>query len=187
MRRTTWVSVGLGSVALLLSVSARAQCSMDTECKGERICEQGRCVDPPVPAPAALAAPPAPVVVAPVAPPALPPEEPAPPKMVRHSKGMMAGGIVMTALAPVALIVSGTAALSQSVCGWGDDSSYYGDRCDYDGVIYGSLVVGAVLLGVGIPLIVIGSKKEPESEHLSATVTPWATPSAAGLGVRVEL
>lgn len=104
--------------------------------------------------------------------------------MVRHSTGMMAGGIVMTSLAPIALLVSASAALSESFCHVGYDDAYR--NCDYDGVIYGSLLTGVVLLGVGIPMIVVGAKKEPESEH-SATVTPWVTPHAAGLGVRLAL
>lgn len=96
----------------------------------------------------------------------------------------------MTSLAPVALIVSGTAALSASFCTFDDDDTSgtsYRRRCNYDGIVYGSLLTSVVLLGVGIPLIVIGGKKEPESEHLSATVTPWATPSAAGIGLRLDL
>lgn len=182
MRQMFGASAVLGSLVFWVSVNAHAQCAMDTECKGDRICEEGRCVAPPTPEPAAA---PPPVVVAPPARATLPPESPGPVKMVRHSKGMMAGGIVMTALAPIAFIISGTAALSASFCGLGDNS--YRERCDYDGAIYGSLFTGVLLLGVGIPLIVVGAKMEPESGQVSATVTPWASPSAAGVGVRVEL
>jgi hypothetical protein len=51
------VSAGLGGLALLLAHSvAAAQCTMDTECKGDRVCEKGKCVSPaPAPAPAAAA------------------------------------------------------------------------------------------------------------------------------------
>jgi hypothetical protein len=38
-------------VAWLAGAPARADCTKDVECKGERICEQGRCVDPPRPPP----------------------------------------------------------------------------------------------------------------------------------------
>jgi len=185
---------------------ARAQCAMDTDCKGDRICEAGKCVQPAAPAAPSAVAPPAAAPgapagsagsPAPAAPPtagapsgavAAPAADSPPPKMVRHSTGMMAGGIVMTSLSPIALLVSATAAVSESVCDVSYDiDSGYRDRCDYDGVIYGSLLTGVVLLGVGIPLIVVGAKKEPESEHLTATVTPWATPNAAGIGVRFAM
>lgn len=115
--------------------------------------------------------------------------DPAPPKMVRHSTGMMVGGIVMVAIAPIALFVSAGAAVSGSFCrGSYDrsiDGSYY-DDCDNDGLIYGSLFVGAALLGAGIPMIIVGAKKEP-AKLPAATVAPWATSTAAGLGLRLAL
>ena len=199
----SWLGAGVGGAALLATSLARAQCAMDTDCKGDRICEAGKCVQPAAPSAVAppAAAPGAPAgsagSPAPAAPPtagapsgavAAPAADSPPPKMVRHSTGMMAGGIVMTSLSPIALLVSATAAVSESVCDVSYDiDSGYRDRCDYDGVIYGSLLTGVVLLGVGIPLIVVGAKKEPESEHLTATVTPWATPNAAGIGVRFAM
>jgi hypothetical protein len=206
----SWLGAGVGGAVLLATSLARAQCAMDTDCKGDRICEECKCVQPAAPsaaappasapgAPAGSAGAPAPGGAtpgagalfgtgAPSGAVAAPAAEPPPPKMVRHSTGMMAGGIVMTSLSPIALLVSATAAVSESVCDVSYDiDSGYRDRCDYDGVIYGSLLTGVVLLGVGIPLIVVGAKKEPESEHLTATVTPWATPNAAGIGVRFAM
>jgi hypothetical protein len=45
-----------------------------------------------------------------------------------------------------------------------------------------------VLLGVGIPLLVIGAKKEPVEEDVAkATITPWLTPNAAGVGLRIDM
>jgi len=38
--------------ALLFAQSASAQCTRDTECKRDRVCENGRCVDPPASPPA---------------------------------------------------------------------------------------------------------------------------------------
>jgi len=45
--------IGLVSVLATLSSSslARADCSKDSDCKGARVCEQGRCVSPPPAAP----------------------------------------------------------------------------------------------------------------------------------------
>jgi hypothetical protein len=108
--------------------------------------------------------------------------------MRRHSTGMMVGGIVMVSLTPVALLVSGVAAIGKGVCEVGDDDTF--STCDdaYNPTIYGALVSAAVLLGVGIPLLVIGAKKEPADDSgASATISPWATPSAAGVGLRIDL
>ncbi len=98
----------------------------------------------------------------------------------------MAGGIVMTALGPIALLISGTTALTSSFCSIDDEwSSSYSRDCNNDTLVYGSLLTGVVLIGVGIPLIVIGAKKEPERQQV--VVAPWATPTAGGVGVRFAL
>jgi hypothetical protein len=114
-------------------------------------------------------------------------------KRKRHSTGMMAGGIVMVAFVPVALLVSLVASAEKSVCGV-DDYNYdtnsytHGDCNGYDGTIYGSLVVAAVLAGVGIPLIIVGAKKEwVRDDGAKLKLTPWATAHSAGLGLRVEM
>ena len=111
--------------------------------------------------------------------------------MQRHSTGMMAGGIVMVSFVPVALLASLVANAQQSTCEVGNYYSYDGSRsgpgvnCErYDATIYGGLIGAAVLAGVGIPLIVIGGKKEPVG---TAQLTPWATPRGAGLGLRIDL
>jgi hypothetical protein len=60
-----------------------------------------------------------------------------------------------------------------------------GINCDrYDATIYGGLLSAAVLAGVGIPLIVIGGKKEPVG---TAQLAPWATPHGGGLKLRFDL
>ena len=200
----------LGGVSgyLLLTAVAQAQCSKDTDCKGERVCEQGACVTPsaalpPAPAPPADAAPATPVNGA--EPAGVTPKDPfgtsaapAPidtptevrPKMVRHSTGMMAGGIVMVSFVPIALLAAMVANLEQTACESGTyysagDVSSLGTNCGrFDVTIYGGLLSAAVLAGVGIPLIVIGGKKEPVG---TAQLTPWATPHGVGLGLRVDL
>lgn len=111
--------------------------------------------------------------------------------MQRHSAGMMAGGIVMVSFVPVALLAALVANSQQSSC---ENGYYYsldggasgrGVNCDrYDATIYGGLLSAAVLAGVGIPLIVIGGKKEPVG---TAQLAPWATPHGAGLGLRFNL
>jgi len=107
--------------------------------------------------------------------------------MVRHSKGMMVGGIVMTSLAPVAVAVASFAWLGEEFCNVDGDPAEPQQRCDYDSVIYGSLLTAAALVGAGVPLIVIGAKKEPEAPEATATITPWATRTAVGVGLRVSM
>jgi hypothetical protein len=105
--------------------------------------------------------------------------------MERHSTGMMVGGIVMLSLAPVAFLTAGIARLGKGFCDLDDD---YGCDSDYDPTIYGALLTGVVFVGAGIPLVVIGAKKEPvEEEVAKAIVTPWLTPSAAGVAVRIDM
>ena len=205
----------LGTVGVLLVASeAHAQCTKDTDCKGDRVCEGGACVAAPAapqPAPAPGAVVPAPaapapeVAAAPAAPapapaattlPAAPsPEEaPAPVQRRRHSTGMMAGGIVMVSFSPIALLVAAVANAEQTACELGSyrynstgDISTEGVGCDdYDATIYGGLISAAVLAGVGIPLIVIGGKKEPVNQ-IEARIAPWATPHAAGVGLRIDM
>jgi hypothetical protein len=191
---------GLFTGVSLLSVSSlsHAQCTKDTDCKGDRVCEAGSCVAPAAPLPVA---PPPPQATAPLpesepasrpdlvgaAPPPPPAREPDPPKMQRHSKGMMVGGIVMTSMAPVALFVAMIANLQQTACEGGElfsDRSFDDDCERYDKTIYGGLIVAAGLVGAGIPMIVIGGKKEPVG---TASISPWVTPQGGGVGLRVDL
>jgi hypothetical protein len=188
----------LGGLSCLAMTSlSQAQCSMDTECKGDRVCEEGTCVAPhptpatstaPVATPAASA--PAPVTSAPA--------EAAPPprstqvvdvRRKRHSTGMMAGGIVMVSFVPIALLAAWIADIQQNQCeiGYGlfASESTHGTNCDrYDPTIYGGLISAAVLLGAGVPMIIIGGKKEPAP---TAKLAPWASPQAAGLSLRLDL
>lgn len=77
---TTLLRCGLWVLGLAFAsqVSA-AGCEYDTQCKGDRICEAGICVNPPAAvAPTPVAASPAPVAAAPAEPakPAEPPRDP---------------------------------------------------------------------------------------------------------------
>jgi len=108
----------------------------------------------------------------------------------RHSTGMMAGGIVMVSFVPIALLAAWVADIEQGQC----EGNYYdfgtgqrtqGVNCDrFDPTIYGGLISAAVLLGVGVPLIIVGGKKEPLG---TAQITPWASPHAGGLALRLKL
>ena len=176
------------------------------------MCEAGACVTPALPpapaapagaeaAPAAPAAPAAAPSEAP--PPAQPPLAPAPTyqpapeeepvklKPRRHSTGMMVGGIVMVSFVPIALLVSLVANAEQASC---ESGGYYyssggtysvDSDCDkYDKSIYGGAIVAVALLGAGVPMIAIGAKREPAA---TARITPWASPQAAGLKLRLDL
>jgi len=193
-RRRRGLSTSIGILVSLCGARAHAQCMMDTDCKGDRICENGSCIAPAVVASpatsatapraaagaAAIPATASPgVSVAPAAPHAGPS-----PLLVRHSQGMMVGGIVMVGLAPVGLAVTTFALLSETLCGFGDNSTA---SCNADGYIYGGLLSAAVLTAVGVPLIVIGAHKEPASPADSATVLPWVGRQSAGLSLRFSL
>ena len=201
----------VGSCLLFASVS-RAQCSKDIDCKGDRVCEEGACVSrpaaelpPPPPAPPAVATPAAaaqaPAAVAAPAAAAPAPRYVAPaagdtsvarPVVTtqRHSTGMMAVGIVMVSFTPITLIAAMVASFQKADCENGDylreaSTSSYARNCDrYDTPLYTSLLGGAALLGVGLPLSVIGGKREPVG---TARLTPWASPHGGGLGLRVDL
>lgn len=171
------------------ATSAHAACGTDNDCKGDRICEDGACVDPPTsgqltlkgsageqPAPPASVPAPVPMV-----------SEAPPPKMVRHSTGMMVGGIVMVSLAPIAFLVAAAGSIGNSLCDIdsGGSSSTYSSCHDNDALITGSVIVGLGLVAGGIPMIVIGGHKEPAEPE--ARIQPWATRSAAGLALQLDL
>jgi hypothetical protein len=85
---------------------------------------------------------------------------------------MLVTGIVLTAMAPVGIWVAGVGLLLCTDKGFA--------RCDYQGMVYSGLGATAALLGVGIPLIVTGGRREP----VTARLMPWIRPDGGGLGVR---
>jgi hypothetical protein len=99
---------------------------------------------------------------------------------------MMAAGIVMMPLAIGALFVAASTAGHAGSCDSlsGNASS---QSCDKDRVTKGALFTAVALVAVGMPLIIIGAKKEPAKPKATATLTPWATPTAAGVGLRISL
>lgn len=107
--------------------------------------------------------------------------------MRRHSTGMMVGGIVMTSLSPIPLFVAMVGSIAKTSCESSSEIDVSGyrsasDCSGYEETVYGGLLVGAALLAVGIPMIVIGAKKVPV-----ATVNGFLTPHGGGLGLRVDL
>lgn len=183
-----WIALVLCSSGL-----ARAQCSKDTECKGERICEDGQCVAPPpgaAPAVVPAAAPP-PAAQAAVAPPAAAaptdrarepdvhffdeewPRSRKPPKRIGNP-ALMTAGIIVTAAGPTLWMVG----LFTTPC---DRSSH---DCDPGARMAGFFLGGLALIGGGIPMIVIGAKRVPVG-HLSAV--PWVGPRESGLQLRLDL
>jgi hypothetical protein len=97
---------------------------------------------------------------------------------------MMVGGIVMTSLSPLALFAAAVASLRQDACEGLFDARADTDCSRYDKSIYGGLLVAGSLLAVGVPMIVIGGKKEPAG---SAAIGPWLSTRSAGIGLRVDL
>jgi hypothetical protein len=111
--------------------------------------------------------------------------------MRRHSTGMMAAGITMLSLAPVAAVISLIAAAQKAGCGIIDSSTVenfaYGNNCDdYDPTIYGFAIGSVVLVGAGIPLTIVGAKSEPVPPGEQASLSPWVTPQGAGTTLRLR-
>jgi hypothetical protein len=150
----------------LWSTAGQAQCSKDTECKGDRVCNGGVCQ-------AAL-----PVVAAP------PPPAPSASLRRRRSTGLMVSGIVMTSLGTASLATALGLSLARIGC---KDDVERRDECEaFDTAALATLLGGFALTSAGVPMLIYGAKKVPV-EPEGATISPWLTPSAAGLSVRLRL
>lgn len=203
------------SVALVLaSARARAECTKDTDCKGDRVCDAGKCTAPKrsTPAPstgagnadAATAAGPgagavsaAPSLATPLVPEA-PPKREEPP-VPRRSRFAMTAGVFMVSIAPFALIGAAVARNSQSDCDAAIDRDYPDhrlptsqkfrvDQCNgYSTPIYVLAIGGGALAAAGIPLIIYGARRVPTHASASLQLLPWAGRQSGGLGLRLEL
>jgi len=71
---------------------------------------------------------------------------------------MMTAGIVITSLAPVGLIVTSLGYLS---CVSLDGSEGSGRRTCHSEVMLGGLIATAAAVAVGVPVIVVGARREP--------------------------
>jgi hypothetical protein len=96
--------------------------------------------------------------------------------MPRYSTGMMVGGIVLAGVGGLGVITGAALGLAASGATGGDQLA---------GPALVALVGGLVCVGVGIPLAVIGSKRERIDERsLEARSTLFITPQGAELRVQ---
>lgn len=200
--------IGIGVVTLTVAFSftgwARAQCTTDNDCKGDRVCEAGQCKQPtelppsPPPPPAAREN-----SVAPTAePPTSAPLSEAPRSVEvspavrtwhRRSKGAMAGGIVLTSIGPLvalgglAILFDAEGHCLQSIERGTEDDSY--EDCLTEREALGYIVMGGGfgLVAGGIPLIIWGADKVPNEPQAEATLRPWLGPTGGGLSLRLSM
>jgi hypothetical protein len=164
----------------LLSSTARARCTKDIECKGERICSDGVCAAPS---------------------PALPRSSPPPaaePATYRRRTGLLVTGIVMSSVGVGALIGALAVGVVKATCHRDFEQMYPEDELpasaadeldgckSYDSPLLLLTAGGLVLTGAGVPLLIIGAKKVPV-HSARAGVTPWLGPRSGGLTLRLAL
>lgn len=110
----------------------------------------------------------------------------------------MITGIVMVSVGPLALLGALAANSAQDDCDEGlerdypdhmvpSSQGYRLERCDsYTAPLYVLGIGGALLVAGGVPLIIYGAKTlPPKTARLQ--LTPWASPEAGGLKLRLEL
>jgi hypothetical protein len=105
---------------------------------------------------------------------------------------MMAGGIVMVSLTPIALLAALVANNQQNACETGgiyfDGSGTVTEHNDcgaYDKTIYGGLIVGVALLGAW--LFALAADHDHRDAGAEARISPWASPEGAGLSLRLDM
>lgn len=96
----------------------------------------------------------------------------------------------MVSLAPIALAAGMLYSLQGVVCR-GSDRALDGrvdDDCDhYSTTAAAYTLTSLALIGVGVPLIVIGAKRVPAKEPWQAAILPYATPDGVGIGMRLRM
>jgi hypothetical protein len=194
------ISLRRGAVVATLGLlgwasSARAQCTKDTECKGDRICNEGVCMDPP--ASRQALAPPGPTFVigadsapAPPSSGAIPdsgslPAQSFVPATEPHDRTMATIGLVLTAMGAatlvttVILLVKGAAEHRASlnafcdndVCSAAADAqNSAGEALLTAGTVTGLATIA--LLGPGIPLFFLGRHQLPARSQTTAWWVP---------------
>lgn len=97
----------------------------------------------------------------------------------RRSPGMMKGGIVVTSLGGLSLIVGATVALAAG-CGF----TIFGCNPDRSAQTagYGMMIGGIIGVAVGIPLLVYGAKKVPINASTEATAASKWVGAPGGTG-----
>lgn len=180
---------------MVFSRQAHAECTKDIECKGDRVCVDGICVDPPTRAPdPGLSAPPpeaSTIVPAPTTPDEAPRTE-------RRSKALFVSGIVSLALVPVALAVSSYGWFEKESCqmdnehdanvaamrGGSSTASRPADCSRFDGTMYGGAAVSVALLGGGLAMLLVGVQKVPVEKQSTTSIRPWFSTTSGGLGLQ---
>jgi hypothetical protein len=107
--------------------------------------------------------------------------------MERRSVGMMAAGIVMVSISPIPLFAGMIYSLEGASCRGFDSSDDDGNCLGYQSAAVGLTLTSLALVGLGVPLIVIGGKRVPAKEPWQAELSPYATPDGVGLGLRLKL
>jgi hypothetical protein len=186
MLRSVWLTVVLLGALTSVSAVAHAQCTMDVDCKGERVCERGECRMPAElpPAPSSPENADAPALDA--APPRASMSEPPSyffddedtrpkPKKRIGKPGMMVAGIVLVSSAPIVLV----AGVLSTSCN--RDTT---DSCDVAPRLLGFTAASLILIGAGVPLIVIGAKRVPVAR---VSAVPWVGRRDAGLQLLLDM
>jgi hypothetical protein len=117
--------------------------------------------------------------------------------MHRRSPAIMTTGIVLTsATIPLMLIAGALSNRAYDSCvkdqyttATSSPPSYYGSNSCQDAreTRATAIIIGGIVgLGVGIPMIIYGAKKVPDGGP-TATLTPWASPTAGGATLRLSL
>lgn len=183
--RAPRTSAGLLALASFLAgTAARAECTKDLDCSGEQICEEGRCAEPaptpPAPAPAAAAP------AQPVGPPRVIVLESAPvveaPRFERRSPALIVVGS-LAIVGGVGGLLVGLGSMG-STCHYELADHFTVQHCESSPNYLAYALGGGALVG-GTVLIVLGAKRvkvEPV-----ASVSPWLSPQAAGLSLRLKL
>lgn len=152
---------------------ARAECTKDTDCKSDRICDAGQCTAPPASAPPAASVEAAEPIERETFFDEEESERPARVKKRIGNPGLMVGGIVLAAAAPVVLAVGVVTNpdCAEPPCGIGGRVALFS-------------LIALGMVGAGVPMIVIGAKRVPVR---SVEVTPVLGPQHAGLQLQLRL
>jgi hypothetical protein len=98
---------------------------------------------------------------------------------------MVVGGGVMVATGPL-LLASALLLSADDDCEPATPTSTI-QSCSNKPIVYVLAAAGVLLIGAGIPLIVIGGEKVPASTARRAAVGPWLSPGVAGVRLQLEL
>jgi hypothetical protein len=198
--RNKWKNVGAGALVVAAAIStsafARADCSKDTDCKGDRVCNAGVCVEG---APSTAPAAPPPVATAPavIVMPAAPQSQMASRKTRNAGIGLFIAGLVMDA-AGTALYVGGKTSSCKQETPFGYTSSSFiamhGSSYPPCSTVWkvgiGFWIAGALATGTGIALWAVGGAQEPVPAPTATAklrILPYADlgPSGGEGGMRV--